>query len=51
MLPVAFRDCEMLLVALANPTNVLALDDLARCRPNLRVEPVVVTRADPRLTG
>jgi hypothetical protein len=29
MLPVAFRDREMLLVALANPTNVLALDDLA----------------------
>ena len=42
--PVAFRD-ETLLVAMVNPTNVLALDDLAMLT-ELRVEPVVVSRED-----
>ncbi|MDP8967041.1 MAG: GspE/PulE family protein [Actinomycetota bacterium] len=42
--PVGYRD-ETLLVAMANPTNVLALDDLAMLT-DLRVEPVVVSRDD-----
>ena len=43
--PIGFRDAETLLVAMANPTNVLALDDLAMLT-DLRVEPVVVSRED-----
>jgi type IV pilus assembly protein PilB len=42
--PIGFRD-ETLLVAMTNPTNVLALDDLAMLS-DLRVEPVVVSRED-----
>lgn len=42
--PVGYRD-DTLLVAMANPTNVLALDDLAMLT-DLRVEPVVVSRED-----
>ena len=43
--PIGFRDAETLLVAMVNPTNVLALDDLAMLT-DLRVEPVVVSRDD-----
>jgi type IV pilus assembly protein PilB len=43
--PVGFRDAETLLVAMSNPSNVLAVDDLAMLT-DLRVEPVVVTPAD-----
>jgi len=43
--PLGFRDQETLLVAMANPTNVLALDDLTMLT-DLRVEPVVVSRED-----
>ncbi len=43
--PIGFRDKETLLVAMANPTNVLALDDMAMLT-DLRVEPVVVSRED-----
>ncbi len=42
--PIGYRD-DTLLVAMANPTNVLALDDLAMLT-DLRVEPVVVSRED-----
>ena len=42
--PIGYRD-ETLLVAMVNPTNVLALDDLAMLT-DLRVEPVVVSRED-----
>ena len=42
--PIGFRD-DTLLVAMINPTNVLALDDLAMLS-DLRVEPVVVSRED-----
>lgn len=45
VVPIGFRDKETLLVAMANPTNVLALDDLAMLT-DLRVEPVVVSRDD-----
>jgi type IV pilus assembly protein PilB len=43
--PVGFRDAETLIVAMSNPSNVLAVDDLAMLT-DLRVEPVVVTPAD-----
>ena len=43
--PVAFRGPETLVVAMVNPTNVLALDDLTMLT-DLRVEPVIVTRSD-----
>lgn len=43
--PVGFRDKETVLVAMVNPTNVLALDDMAMLT-DLRVEPVVVSRED-----
>ncbi|HWC25234.1 MAG TPA: ATPase, T2SS/T4P/T4SS family [Solirubrobacteraceae bacterium] len=43
--PIAVRDGGTLLVAMVNPTNVLALDDLAMLT-DLRVEPVVVSRED-----
>jgi type IV pilus assembly protein PilB len=43
--PIGFRDKETVLVAMANPTNVLALDDMAMLT-DLRVEPVVVSRED-----
>jgi type IV pilus assembly protein PilB len=43
--PVGYRDHDTLLVAMANPTNVLTLDDLAMLT-DLRVEPVVVSRED-----
>jgi type IV pilus assembly protein PilB len=43
--PVSFRDKETVLVAMANPTNVLALDDMAMLT-DLRVEPVVVSAED-----
>ena len=42
--PIGYND-DTLLVAMANPTNVLALDDLAMLT-DLRVEPVVVSRED-----
>jgi len=42
--PIGYRD-EILLVAMANPTNLLALDDLAMLT-DMRVEPVVVSRED-----
>jgi type IV pilus assembly protein PilB len=44
-IPVGFRDQETLIVAMANPTNVLALDDLTMLT-DLRVEPIVVSRDD-----
>jgi type IV pilus assembly protein PilB len=43
--PVAFRGPDTLIVAMVNPTNVLALDDLTMLTDR-RVEPVIVTRAD-----
>ncbi|MDX6708390.1 MAG: type pilus assembly protein PilB [Solirubrobacteraceae bacterium] len=43
--PVGFRDEETLVVAMVNPTNLLALDDLAMLT-DLRIEPVVVSRDD-----
>ncbi len=43
--PVGFRDEETLLVAMANPSNVLAVDDLAMLT-DLRVEPLVVSPED-----
>ena len=43
--PVAFRGPNTLVVAMVNPTNVLALDDLTMLTDR-RVEPVIVTRAD-----
>lgn len=43
--PVAFRDAETLLVAMPNPSNVIAIDDLAMLT-GLRVEPIVVSRED-----
>ena len=46
--PVGFRDQETLIVAMANPTNVLALDDLTMLT-DLRVEPIVVSREDLEL--
>ncbi len=42
--PIGYRD-EILLVAMANPTNVLALDDLAMLTDR-HVEPVVASRED-----
>ena len=42
--PIGFRE-DKLLVAMVNPTNVIALDDLAMLS-DLRVEPVVVSRED-----
>jgi type IV pilus assembly protein PilB len=43
--PVGFRGKDGLLVAMVNPTNVLAIDDLAMLT-DLRIEPVIVTRED-----
>jgi type IV pilus assembly protein PilB len=43
--PVGFRDADTLLVAMCNPSNVLALDDLAMLT-DLRVEPIVVSPED-----
>jgi type IV pilus assembly protein PilB len=43
--PVGFRDPDTLLVAMSNPSNVVAVDDLAMLT-DLRVEPVVVTPDD-----
>ena len=43
--PVAFRDEHTLLVAVANPANVLAMDDVAMITDR-RVHPAVVSRAD-----
>ncbi|HUR85704.1 MAG TPA: ATPase, T2SS/T4P/T4SS family [Solirubrobacteraceae bacterium] len=43
--PFSFRDSETLLVAMANPSNVLAIDDLSMLT-GLRVEPVVVSPED-----
>ena len=43
--PVGFRDQETLLVAMVNPTNVLALDDLTMLT-DLRIQPIIVSRAD-----
>jgi type IV pilus assembly protein PilB len=43
--PVGFRDADTLLAAMPNPSNVLAIDDLAMLT-GLRVEPVVVSRED-----
>jgi type IV pilus assembly protein PilB len=46
--PVGFRDQDTLIVAMSNPTNVLALDDLTMLT-DLRVEPLVVSREDLEL--
>jgi type IV pilus assembly protein PilB len=43
--PVGFRDGQTLLVAMPNPSNVIAIDDLAIIT-GLHIEPVVVSRAD-----
>jgi type IV pilus assembly protein PilB len=43
--PVGLRDDETLLVAMVNPSNVLAIDDLAMLT-DLRVEPLVVSPED-----
>ncbi len=43
--PIGFRGQDTLIVAMINPTNVLALDDLTMLT-DLRVEPVVVSRED-----
>ena len=43
--PVGFRDSETLLVAMPNPSNVIAIDDLSMLT-GLRVEPIVVSRED-----
>jgi len=43
--PVGFRGQDTLLVAMVNPTNVLALDDLTMLT-DLRVEPIIVSSAD-----
>jgi type IV pilus assembly protein PilB len=43
--PIGFRGQDTLIVAMVNPTNVLALDDLTMLT-DLRVEPVVVSRED-----
>jgi len=43
--PIGFRGQDTLLVAMVNPTNVLALDDLTMLT-DLRVQPVVVSRED-----
>ncbi len=43
--PLAFRDDDTLLVAMSRPSNVLALDGLARLT-DLQVEPVVVSDED-----
>jgi type IV pilus assembly protein PilB len=43
--PIGFRGQDTLLVAMVNPTNVLALDDLTMLT-DLRVEPIVVSRED-----
>jgi type IV pilus assembly protein PilB len=43
--PVALRDDETLLVAMVNPSNVLAIDDIAMLT-DLRVEPIVVSPDD-----
>ena len=43
--PVGFRDADTLLVAMPNPSNVIAIDDLAMLT-GMRVEPVVVSRED-----
>jgi type IV pilus assembly protein PilB len=43
--PVGMRDEQTLLVAMVNPSNVLAIDDLAMLT-DLRVEPVVVSPED-----
>ena len=43
--PIGFRGQDTLVVAMVNPTNVLALDDLTMLT-DLRVDPVVVSRDD-----
>ncbi len=43
--PIAFRGTDTIVVAMVNPTNVLALDDLTMLTDR-RVEPVVVSRED-----
>jgi type IV pilus assembly protein PilB len=43
--PVGFRGQDTILVAMVNPTNVLALDDLTMLT-DLRVEPIVVSPED-----
>jgi type IV pilus assembly protein PilB len=43
--PVGFRDDETLLVAMTNPSNMIAIDDLAMLT-GMRVEPIVVSRED-----
>ncbi|MBA3747158.1 MAG: Flp pilus assembly complex ATPase component TadA [Solirubrobacterales bacterium] len=43
--PVGFRDHNTLVVAMSNPTNVVALDDLTMLT-DLRVEPIVMSRED-----
>jgi type IV pilus assembly protein PilB len=44
-IPIGFRDADTLLVAMPNPSNVIALDDLAMLT-GLKIEPVVVSRED-----
>ncbi len=43
--PIGFRGQDTLIVAMVNPTNVIALDDLTMLT-DLRVEPIVVSRED-----
>jgi type IV pilus assembly protein PilB len=43
--PIGFRGQDTLVVAMVNPTNVLALDDLTMLT-DLRVEPVVISHED-----
>ena len=43
--PIGFRDHGTLVVAMSNPTNVVALDDLTMLT-DLKIEPIVVSRDD-----
>ena len=43
--PVGFRDADTLLVAMPNPSNVIAIDDL-KMLTGLGIEPLVVSRED-----
>jgi len=43
--PVGFKDADTLLVAMPNPANVIAIDDLAMIT-GLHIEPIVVSRED-----
>jgi len=43
--PIGFRDQGTLVVAMANPTNIVAVDDLTMLT-DLKIEPIVVSRDD-----